>query len=150
MTGRAVIGVLIAISAIGCTADVSPSPTDGPFDPSADLRPDLIVAEPTRVVSGEWVALTFPQETIRGIHFVLERKSGDTWTVVYHLLSSADLSDPEFFRVEEEGVAIPDIGIAGPGPDKVPIPDDVAAGSYRICTANAGDEFCAAIEVVDP
>jgi hypothetical protein len=149
MTRVAVAGVLMSLLAMGCTAEVARSPSEGPHDRSVDIRPDLIVAEPARVASGKVVSLTFPEQTVRGIHFVLERQSGDTWDLVYHLLSSADLSESSFFRPGEEDIAIPDIGITGRGPDRVPIPDDVAPGSYRICTANAGDEFCAAIEVVD-
>jgi hypothetical protein len=144
---RAVLGVLVAI-AQGCAADPAPSPPDGPFDPAAEIRPDLIVAEPQRVAPGEIVALTFPERTTRGIHFVLERRDDPSWDLVYHLIASADPDEDSFFSPGDEGVAIPDIGITGPGPDRVRIPGDVARGSYRICTANAGDEFCAAIEVV--
>ena len=147
---RLAVAAGMALLAVACAAEVTPSPVDGPFDPTAGIRPDLIVAEPAHVAPGEIVALTFPEQTVRGIHFVLERQSGETWNLIYHLLSSANLSESSFFRPGQEEIAIPDIGITGPGPDRVPIPDDVSPGSYRICTANAGDEFCASVEVIDP
>ena len=49
-----------------------------------------------------------------------------------------------------EGMAVEDIGVGGPGPDHVPIPDPAEPGDYRICTGNAGADFCAPIEIVAP
>ena len=143
--------MLLAVVAAGCAADATPTVVSGPYDPGAEIRPDLIVAEPTRPAAGDVVALTFPEETDRGIHFVLEEQVGETWNVVYHLLSGATVAEPSFFRPGEgDNIAIPAIGIGGRGPDRLAIPADVTPGSYRICTANAGDEFCAEIEVVAP
>ncbi len=143
--------MLLAVVAAGCAGDAEPAVPSGPYDPGAELRPDLIVAEPTRLAAGDVVALTFPQETGRGIHFVLEQRVGDTWNLVYHLLSGANAAEPSFFRPGEgDNIGIPAIGIGGRGPDRLTVPDDVTPGSYRICTANAGDEFCAEIDVVSP
>ncbi len=147
---RDFVWMLLAVVAAGCAADATPTVVSGPYDPGAEIRPDLIVAEPTRPAAGDVVALTFPEDSSRGIHFVLEQRVGDRWNLIYHLLSSADLSESSYFAPGEDDIAIPDIGISGPGPDRVPIPEDVSPGSYRICTANAGDEFCAEIEVVAP
>jgi hypothetical protein len=47
-------------------------------------------------------------------------------------------------------MAVEDIGVGGPGPDRVPIPDVAEPGSYRICTGNAAENICAPIEVVAP
>lgn len=40
-----------------------------------------------------------------------------------------------------------DIGFEGPGPDFVEVPDTASPGSYRLCTANAGCNFCASLQV---
>lgn len=34
-------------------------------------------------------------------------------------------------------------------PDHVRLPDDANPGSNRICTANAGDDICAQLEIVE-
>jgi hypothetical protein len=47
-----------------------------------------------------------------------------------------------------EGYAVVDVGIVGPGPDHVRLPDELAAGEHRVCSANAGEDFCAILEVV--
>jgi hypothetical protein len=49
----------------------------------------------------------------------------------------------------EQGAAVEDIGVGGFGPDDVPIPEVADLGDYRICTANAGDELCAPIEIIE-
>jgi len=33
------------------------------------------------------------------------------------------------------------------GPDRVALPGDLQSGEYRVCTANAGDEFCAPLTI---
>jgi hypothetical protein len=136
--------VLLSIGAIGCTLA---SPPGGPFDASADMRPDLIVAEPLRVAPGDLVSLAFPQETLRGVHFVLERKAGDSWQYLFDLSAAEEGGEPSWYLPGAEGVGFPDIGITGPGPDIVAIPDVAEPGDYRICTGNAGENFCAELEI---
>jgi len=55
-----------------------------------------------------------------------------------------------WFPLDAEGIGFPDIGVGGPGPDRVPIPDVAEPGDYRICTGNARDEFCTPIEISAP
>lgn len=51
------------------------------------MRPDLMKLEPARVSPGETVEVFFPRETVRGVHFVLEVQDGDSWALMYNLLS---------------------------------------------------------------
>jgi hypothetical protein len=141
---------LIVLAA--CTTALAPSPPGGPHDPGARMRPDLIVAEPQKVAPGDVLALAFPAETTRGIHFVLERQSGDTWAHAFDLVSDGPGPDwPRDWSVAgSEDFFIPDIGVGGSGPDRVLIPDIAQPGTWRICTGNAGDNICTTIEIVAP
>lgn len=116
------------------------------------MRPDLIVADLERVEPGGVVALTFPENTDRGVLFVLERQTGDSWAHRYDLLS--DGPGEEWQRswnaVGASPMAVAAIGVGGPGPDRVPIPETAEPGDYRICTGNAGENFCTPIEIGAP
>jgi hypothetical protein len=151
MNRMVLAAALVGILASAC----SPAPLDpaaGPADPDAQMRPDLIVADPAPAAPGAIVGLHFPQETMRGILFVLERRVGDTWVHEYNLTS--DGPGPgwrmAWHVLGEEGFAVEDIGVGGAGPDHVTIPDVAEPGDYRICTGNAGDEICTPFEIVAP
>lgn len=123
-----------------------------PYDSDAQMRPDLMVVTPNPAVPGETAEITYPEETPRGVAFVLERQLQDgSWDHVYFLIASpADRPDirPEWFTAEQ-GAGWDDLGVGGPGPDRVVIPETAEPGQYRICTANAGDEFCTPMRVAD-
>ena len=123
-----------------------------PANPAAEMRPDLLVIDPTTAAPGDVVALTFPEETTRGILFVLEQRVGDTWVNRFYLRSDGPGEGWEmsWHAAAEQGLAVEDIGVGGPGPDHVPIPEPAEPGAYRICTGNAGADFCAPIEIVAP
>ncbi|MEO5985590.1 MAG: hypothetical protein ABIW50_03140 [Candidatus Limnocylindria bacterium] len=142
----ALVGVILAT---GCTLVREVGPGEGPADPNARMAPDLIVANPTEAAPGAVVGLTFPAETTRGILFVLEERVGDAWAHRYNLLSDGPGAGWErsWSAVDAGPIAVEDIGVGGPGPDRVPIPDTADAGDYRICTGNAGDNFCAPIRI---
>ena len=115
------------------------------------MRPDLIVAEPARVAPGDVLSLTFPEETMRGVHFVLESQARGTWFHVFDLVAVGEgMLEPESWSVAgSDGHGVPDIGIVGPGPDRVRIPDVAEPGTWRICTGNARQNICTAIEIAD-
>jgi hypothetical protein len=123
-----------------------------PANPDAEMRPDLLVVEPARAVPGDVVALTFPEETTRGILFVLDERVGDEWFTRFYLTSNGPGEgwQMSWHAAGGQGVAVEDIGVGGPGPDHVPIPEPAEPGAYRICTGNAGEDFCAPIEIVNP
>ncbi|WP_256837645.1 hypothetical protein [Ornithinimicrobium faecis] len=107
------------------------------------------VADPTTVSAGDLVELSFPQETERGVPWVLEEQDGDTWHQRYLLWSDGNGGTPDWVGHEdEERWGWDDVGVSGPGPDTVLVPDTAAAGPYRLCTANARENFCAELEVV--
>jgi hypothetical protein len=129
----------------GCGTALLPTP-----DPR--LRPDVIVPEAAEVAPGDVLAVGFPNEMTRGILFVLERQGPEGWLPAFFLTS--DGPGPEWEMTWSPpggaGMAVPDIGVGGPGPDHVLIPDVAEPGDYRICTANAADDVCAEIEIIRP
>lgn len=146
----AALALMLAVAGCG-GGDPSLSPLNAPADPGAEMRPDLIVADVERVEPGGVVALMFPEETLRGILFVLEERVGDSWAHRYNL--SAGGAGQQFeisWHLPDAEVEFPSIGVSGGGPDWVPIPETAEPGQYRICTGNAGDEFCTPIEIVAP
>lgn len=118
-------------------------------EPSPSMRPELMVVDPTHVTPGGTVALRFPEETGRGVAFQLDRRDGQEWSTRYWMTSDGNGGQPVTVAVGTDGYGVVDVGVAGPGPDHVQIPHDAAPGAYRICTANAGDEFCAPIQIID-
>jgi hypothetical protein len=99
---------------------------------------------------GELVAIRFPDHQTRGVAYTLDTWEDHAWTTRFYLTSDAgDLNwTPDWWAVENsEGRGVPDIGITGPGPDHVRIPDTAPAGNYRLCTANTPDKACASLTV---
>lgn len=115
------------------------------------MRPDLMTVTPAVADPGQHVELTFPLETGRGVAYVLELAVGDTWTTTHYLTSSSEGYDATPSAVSVDSVddyfGWEDIGIGGPGPDRILIPDDALTGPYRLCTANALENFCAEINL---
>ena len=129
-----------------------PGVAPAPANPDAEMRPDLLVIEPAEAAPGDVVALSFPEETTRGILFVLEQRADGGWVALFYLRSNGPGPEWEmsWHPVGGQGMAVEDIGVGGPGPDNVPIPEVAEPGEYRICTGNAGADFCAPIELVAP
>ncbi|MBW3665893.1 MAG: hypothetical protein KY469_22650 [Actinobacteria bacterium] len=120
-----------------------------PPEPAPSMRPDLLVLQPATARPGEFVAMHFPQVTMRGVAFQLDRRTELGWETVYWLTSDGNGGKPTSIRVGSEGnYGWPDVGVDGPGPDRVLIPHGIEPGRYRLCTANAGDEFCAPLDIV--
>jgi hypothetical protein len=138
-------------------SSIAPSPaevpgTGEPYDPAARLRPELMTVTPDIAAPGDDVELNFPEQTERGVAYVLELATGETWSTTHYLTSSTNGYDgaPSSVSVDAaEGYGWEDIGIAGPGPDRLVLPADAILGPSRICTANALENFCAEILLVD-
>ena len=146
----AALTVILLVS--GCGHVLDPDPLDAPADPASEMKPDLIVADPQVAAPGAFVALTFPGETDRGVLFVLEERVGDSWALRFNLLSDGPGAgwQRSGHVPGEDALVVPDIGVGGPGPDRVPIPEVARPGEYRICTGNAGVNFCTPIEIAAP
>jgi hypothetical protein len=145
------LAALVALS--GCSSLVpGPVAVGAPHDADAEMRPDLIVVDPLQVQPGEVVDLAFPAETTRGVHFVLERLERDAWVHQFDLVSDGPGPDWElgWSFAGAEGFAVEDIGVGGPGPDRVLIPDAAQPGRWRICTGNAAPNICSTLEIVEP
>jgi hypothetical protein len=130
----------------------APAGAGGPYDDTASLRPDLIQADPSRAAPGAAVELAFPEGTDRGVAYVLEVRTGDGWETRFFLTAVAegyDLDEPHWGPAGED-YAWDDVGVEGHGPDVIRIPDTAAPGSYRLCTANAVENFCTELEVTPP
>jgi len=72
----------------GCGETTSPEEPSSPHDDAAELRDDLMVAEPSTTRPGSQIELSFPQETGRGLGFVLEEELDDGWALRYFLTSA--------------------------------------------------------------
>ncbi len=106
---------------------------------------------PASAGPGREVTLRFPADSQRGIAFSLSQWTAGQWNPAYYLTSDWGRSGdhaPTWWRVEDsEDRGWEDVGVGGPGPDRVVIPDTAAPGDYLLCTANAVDEACALLSV---
>jgi hypothetical protein len=144
------IALALALLLAGCAAaDLLPPGT--PHDATAAFRPASMVADRETAAPGDTVGLLFPEEMTRGVWFVLEQEVGESWTHRYDLTSDGPGAGwPVAWHVAgEDGFAVEDIGVGGPGPDHVVIPDTAEPGTWRICTGNAGENVCVRMEIVD-
>lgn len=136
----------------GCGETTSPEEPSSPHDDAAELRDDLMVAEPSTTRPGSQIELSFPQETGRGLGFVLEEELDDGWALRYFLTSApADggPNEPSWIPAADGEPGWELAGIGGPGPDVIEIPDTATEGTYRICTAIAPENYCAQITVAN-
>ena len=145
------LSVMVLIGS-GCSVHPEVAPIAGPADPASEMRPDLIIAHPTATSPNGVVSLTFPRNSERGVLFVLERRADDSWAHMFDLLSDGPGEGWQrtWHSVDASPMGVPAIGVGGPGPDRVLIPETVEPSEYRICTGNAGENFCTPIEIVAP
>jgi len=108
-----------------------------------------MVVTPVAAAPGDLVELTFPGGHDRGVLFAIDEASAGGWERRAMLLSDANGGDPRWSRADADDLMVEMVGIAGRGPDRVPIPQGLLPGNYRICTANAVENLCAPIEVVE-
>ncbi len=124
----------------------------GPFDDQAQMREDLIELAPSPASPGQQIEVRFPEETPRGVPWVMEEQDGDTWQARWFLTATTEGDHaggaPSWqSAADAEDYAWPDIGINGPGPDSLLIPDEATPGAYRLCTVNSGPNICALLEI---
>lgn len=115
------------------------------------ISQDPIVATPSVAQPGELIELTFPTELQRGSPWFMSKWDGEDWTEpLYLVISSSDgyNADGPTWSPRSEEWAWHDIGLGGPGPDTVVVPDEADPGAYRLCTANTGENtYCVNITV---
>lgn len=144
--------LVVTMVLVGCQSGTSPPEgnlPEGPHDPAAEMQPDLLQITPSPARVGDLIEVRFPEETLRGIGWVLESQEGDSWQQRYFLVSD-ELGEPRWWGAEDsEGQGWEDLGVTGPGPDTLLIPDVAAPGNYRLCTANSQPNFCSELEIDD-
>ena len=109
-----------------------------------------MVIEPEQVAPGEQVALTFPEQNLRGLAFVLQQQAEDGWQLRAYLTSAPGDGPPgePGWYPPDAPPDVEDVGIVDTGPDMVQIPDEAEPGEYRICTMNAPERMCSAINII--
>ncbi|CAN5374918.1 hypothetical protein BH11ACT8_BH11ACT8_18820 [soil metagenome] len=115
--------------------------------PAADLPAPTMVARPSIGVAGQEIDLLFPTGQGRGIAFRIDEPDGAGWRPAYYLVAPYSGTGEPTWSHDNRGTV--DIGIGGPGPDRVVVPPVATPGRYRICTDNAAEEACAPITVVE-
>lgn len=160
---RAKVGLIALLLATACGTGLG-EPAEGAGNANATGRgsytvtPSLdakwrgtMTVTPATTAPGQRVALRFRSQEVRGIAFSLSAWDEEGWTVAYYLTSdwgSPGDHTPDWWSVKDgEGLGWPDVGIGGPGPDHVIVPDDASAGEYLLCTANSADEACTLLTV---
>jgi hypothetical protein len=116
------------------------------------MRPELLEVSDSPASPGQTIQIQFPQETDRGIAWVLEEPHGNRWRAVYYLAAAINNNDsfssPSWWSVDDsEGKGWADIGVSGPGPDTLTIPDSIDPGTYRLCTANSVENICTVLGI---
>jgi hypothetical protein len=144
MRGPASLVVMALLAA--CTS-VTPSSQASVSESAGETPADAMVVEPAQARPGQLVAVSFPRGWDRGILFALDARAGDGWDRRWMLISDGSGGEPLWFPSGED-VAVEAIGVAGRGPDHLLIPDVADPGTYRVCTANAGEDVCAPVEIV--
>jgi hypothetical protein len=139
------LGVALLSSCAGAVGEATPSLLSA--DPSATLDPAVMAVAPQKARPGEIVSVTFTEAIDRGILYAVEEASSGGWQRLHLMISDANGDEPTWFGEGDE-VAVAAVGVGGLGPDHVPIPDALAPGAYRICTANAVENICTPIEVI--
>ena len=116
--------------------------------PRGSLRPDLMSLQPSTVEPGGQFSVELLGEDVAGVAFTLQQDVASGWVVRYTFITPISGPGPGTWFPPGAEVAYPDVGFAGPL--NAVIPEGVAPGAYRFCTANAGDEYCAAVTVREP
>ncbi|WP_020391785.1 hypothetical protein [Kribbella catacumbae] len=141
-----------AVLAVGGIATLAPWQNDGSPAPVASgptLDPryqGTMTITPATAAPGAEIALTYPAGYGRGIGFVLVQPADGKQ--LYTLIAGRGKTKPSWYSAKDaEGRVIQSIGINGPGPDQLVVPDTAADGTYLLCTANAATKACALLTV---
>lgn len=121
---------------------------DGTVERDATVDPSRMVVHADRAAPGSLLEVSFPGGMTRGPGFTIDRFVDDRWLWAYVVSSDTDdpaplawAVDPHAEREWESGPAF-----GGRQPHRIPVPDDAAEGTYRICTA-PGSVVCVEVEV---
>ena len=80
---------------------------------------------------------------------MLERPVDGAWVLAYQLLAAQPGEQPSWAEADAE-IMVAAIGILGPGPDLVVMPEPAPPGDYRVCTDLESVYVCVPIEILPP
>jgi hypothetical protein len=119
--------------------------------PPPESDPPLIVVTPDVARPGQVIELRYPTKILRGVPFVLSRWDDGQWSEPQFLLLSHRAwwaNGPAWSARGSERWSWRDLGVGGPGPDRLKVPEIAEPGSYRICTANTGEKsYCVQLTI---
>lgn len=115
--------------------------------PTQDSDIGTFELSPANPQPGEAFEATFDLDNERGGYFTLEQWSGSEWLPAAFLLESDAFGRSATWTSVEGEFGVDAYGIEGAGPDGLVMPDDIDAGIWRLCTANAPVEACAQVTV---
>ena len=115
---------------------------DSEESPTTDPGVNAMELSPSNPQPGDTFAATFEPDNQRGGYFTLEQRSGSEWSTPAFLLESDANGGPPTWQSTDGGFGMDDYGVGGAGPDALVMPDDLNAGVWRLCTANARDTAC--------
>jgi hypothetical protein len=145
---RTVAGATAAAAVVAVAAVVTVVPWNH-GDPAPATTPQLpVTVTPATARPGATVALTFTGTAGRGIAFKLAKET-EPDKVLYYLTSDwggRGQHTPTWWPAGGRG-GWEDVGLSGPGPDRVIVPDTAEDGTYLVCTANALTELCGQLTV---
>lgn len=105
--------------------------------------------QPDVVEAGERVEVQFADGVTRGVAFVLELRVEGAWALAYWMTSAPESQGSPSWGPAEEDWQWIDLGVSGPSPDLLEIPETVKPGIYRICTANRAENICAQLRAIE-
>jgi hypothetical protein len=131
---------------VALTACAAATPAWTPDTADAVIRPASMVVDRDTVSPDEILEITFPEEDVVGIAYVLEQEVGEAWVYRYLLLAPEGDGMPAWYLPEDVTFEIPAIGISDPV--RVLVPMATEPGTWRICTVASAENVCVRIEVV--
>jgi hypothetical protein len=112
---------------------------------------------PAKARPGSILTLGFPDEGVRGLGYSLESAGATGWTLEYYLAASrkgeGEPGRRSWTRINNGngndgvGFGYPDLGVTGPGGERLRVPDVATPGVYRLCTAPPAQATCVQLTI---
>lgn len=120
-------------------------PQAGPTTPA---KPAMTI-DPSTAPPGSLVTLHFPSSIRRGMYFSLESRQATGWRLDYYLVATTEKNPKElsWYRADDPNLVFFDVGVSGPGGERVRVPDVAVPGDYRLCTAQSKQTACSDFKI---
>ncbi len=105
--------------------------------------------EPETLTAGGEFSVSYDGYFSRGGYYLLSRidSDGDVAAPEYLLESHHNPGTPQVYPIAGDGWGVDDYGVDIAAPDRLVLPDDIDAGRWQLCTANAIQEACADLQI---